>query len=806
MRTYLATLLAGLFVWSCTNPADLARETIDFNPSWKFTLGDSPAAKDAAFDDSSWRMLDLPHDWSIEGEFSESNPAGVGGGALPGGIGWYRKSFTLSQADAGKRIHIQFDGAYRNSEVWINGHWLGKRPNGYINFQYDLTPHVMLDKPNVLAVRVDNADQPNSRWYSGSGIYRDVKLVKTGPVHVDYNGTYIRTPAVSSDKATAQLTIVVRNTNASREAVTVKTTIVNAGGSKVAEASKELPVDADTTLTFDQEFEIPDPTFWSVENPYLYEAITEVSTNGKLTDRYTTSFGVRTFNFDVAKGFSLNGEPMKLRGVCLHHDFGCLGAAFYERAAERQLQIMKDMGVNAIRTSHNPPASGLLDLCDRMGFIVMDEAFDMWKKQKVEYDYHLYWDEWHRRDLEDQVRRDRNHPSVMIWCIGNEVNEQWDVSDSLGTMIARELAGIVRSLDDTRPITAACNNQNPSSPVIRSGALDLIGYNYAHQIYKDFPATYPGQKFIATETNSSLATRGYYEMPSDSVRVWPIAWDKPFHEGNADHTVSAYDNARTPWGSTQEDTWKIVKKLDFVSGIFIWTGFDYLGEPTPYGWPSRSSYFGIVDLDGFPKDTYYMYQSEWTDKPVLHVYPHWNWPEGKLVDVWAYYNHADEVELFLNDVSLGKKSKQGDDLHVMWRVPFKEGTLKAVSTKDGKEILTREVRTAGKAARIILEADRNAFGAGADLSFVTVKVIDDNGIVVPDASNLVKFEIAGDAAKIIGVDNGDPVSHESFIANERKAFHGLALAVLKSQGKKGTVQLTATAPDLEQATITIQIK
>ncbi|NJM24182.1 MAG: glycoside hydrolase family 2 protein, partial [Bacteroidia bacterium] len=560
IRNYLTLVIVGVCAWSCTNQSThQVREILDFNAGWKFALGDYPASKEPSFDDSSWRMLDLPHDWSIEGEFSETNPAGVGGGALPGGIGWYRKSFAISQADADKKIYIQFDGAYRNSEVWINGQWLGKRPNGYINFQYDLTPHLKIDQRNIVAVRVDNADQPNSRWYSGSGIYRDVVLIKTGRVHVDYLGTYIRTPVVTYNKASATLSVTIRNTLSNNQAVKVNTAIVKTDGSVTSKTSSDVIVTADTTATVDQQFELSDPVLWSVDSPYLYRAITEIVIDGKIVDEYETTFGVRSFAFDAAKGFSLNGEPMKLRGVCLHHDFGCLGAAFYERAAERQLEIMKAMGVNAIRTSHNPPASRLLDLCDRMGFIVMDEAFDMWKKQKVDYDYHLYWDEWHRRDLEDQLRRDRNHASVMIWSIGNEVNEQWDVNDSLGTVIATELAGIVRSLDDARPITAGCNNQNPDSPVIRSGVLDLIGYNYAHQIYKDFPTTYSGQKFIATETNSSLATRGYYDMPSDSVRIWPIAWDKPFNEGNADHTVSAYDNARTPWGSTQEETWKLIK-------------------------------------------------------------------------------------------------------------------------------------------------------------------------------------------------------------------------------------------------------
>jgi beta-galactosidase len=365
-----------------------------------------------------------------------------------------------------------------------------------------------------------------------------------------------------------------------------------------------------------------------------------------------TTFGIRTFAFDTAKGFFLNGKHLKILGVCDHHDLGCLGAAINTRALQRQLELLKEMGCNGIRTSHNPPAPELLDLCDEMGFIVMDEAFDMWMKEKTKYDYHLDFAEWHKRDVEDMVLRDRNHPSVFIWSIGNEVSEQWDHSDNSGSTIARDLAGIIRGLDTTRPITANCNDDRPDNPVIRSGALDLIGYSYGHNDYHLFPATYPGKKLIGSEATSALESRGHYDMPSDSIRRWPTRWDIPMKDGNPDNTVSAYDNCSVPWGATHEEGWNLVKKNDFVSGMFIWTGFDYLGEPTPYVWPSRSSYFGILDLAGFPKDVYYMYQSEWTNKPVLHILPHWNWKPGQTIDVWAYTN-CDEVELFLNGKSVG---------------------------------------------------------------------------------------------------------------------------------------------------------
>jgi len=430
----------------------------------------------------------------------------------------------------------------------------------------------------------------------------------------------------------------------------------------------------------------------------------------------------------------------------------------------------------------------------------MDEAFDCWEWEKVKYDYHLYFKEWHKRDLEDQVLRDRNHPSVFIWSIGNEIPQQHDTS---ALRIAPELAAIVHSLDVTRPITAANNNPDTGNKIIKSGALDLIGYNYHQNDYAAFHERYPSKKFIATETTSGLETRGYYDMPSDSIRVWPTNLN---FVGNPDHTVSAYDNVRPPWGSTHEATWKVIKKYDFLSGLFIWTGFDYLGEPTPYSWPSRSSYFGIVDLAGFPKDIYYMYQSEWTNKTVLHIFPHWNWQPGKVVDVWAFYNHADEVELYLNGKSLGIRKKNGDDLHVMWRVKYVPGTLKAVSRKNGKVVLTQEIHTAGAPAKIELIADRKVINAdGKDLSFITVKILDKDGNVVPEADNLVNFKLNGNAF-IASVDNGDPVNHDSFKVNYRKAFHGLALAIVQSKETPGVINFTATSQGLQSAALTIKAK
>ena len=780
--------------------AQQVRSTINFDKGWHFNLGDVPNGQAAEINDAKWRTLDLPHDWSVGGTFSKSNPATPEGGALPGGIGWYRKTFTVPQSSKGKIVYIDFDGVYQKSDVWINGHHLGFRPNGYISFRYELTPYLNYgSKPNIIAVKVDNSVQPNSRWYSGSGIYRNVWLVTTGRLAIDHWGTYVTTPSVTGKSATVNLEVKVRKYAGKVSPYSIKTTIYNAAGAAVANNTKTLS-SGDSVTTVSQNFMVNSPMLWSVDRPYLYKVVTQVVEAGKVADEYTTPLGIRYFDFDADKGFSLNGKPMKILGVCDHHDLGSLGSAINTRALERQLQLLRGMGCNAIRTSHNPPAPELLDLCDKMGFIVMDEAFDCWEWGKEKYDYHLFFKAWHKKDLEDQLLRDRNHPSVFIWSIGNEIPQQ---SDTSALRIAPELAAIVHSLDKTRPITTANNDPGTRNKIISSGAIDLIGYNYHQRDYAKFHDRYPGKKFIGTETTSALETRGYYQMPSDSIRRWPT---RDTTKMNADHTVSAYDNVSAPWGSTHEETWKEIKKYDFLSGMFIWTGFDYLGEPTPYSWPSRSSYFGILDLAGFPKDVYYMYQAEWTNKTVLHIFPHWNWEPGKTVDVWAYYSNADEVELFVNGKSQGVKKKTGEDLHVMWRVKFEPGTVKAVSRKNGKVVLTREIHTAGVPAKIELTADRNAIKAdGSDLSFITVKILDKDGNVVPDADNRVNFNIAGQGS-IAGVDNGDPVNHDSFKANYRKAFHGMALAIVKAKDKAGNITFTATAEGLKSATLVIKTK
>ena len=805
-----------------------------FNQNWKFTLADSTLNASAkSYNDNSWRTLNLPHDWSIESDFGKDFPATAGGGALPGGLGWYRKSFTVDKANSDKKIYIDFDGVYRNSEVWINGTSVGKRPYGYISFRYDLTPYIKFGENNVIAVKVDNSKQPNSRWYSGSGIFRNVWLTILNPVHVDLWGTYVTTPNINADSAVVAIQTTIKNDETKIRTVRVEQLLYDAQGNLVGKADGSFYVNAGTSSQYLQQITVKKPVLWNLENPYMYKLVTRTHAQFRKTDEYITPVGIRSFTFDVKKGFILNGKHVKINGVCNHHDLGALGAAVNTRAIERQLQILKDMGCNGIRCSHNPPAPELLDLCDKMGFIVMDEAFDMWQKKKVTFDYSLDFDEWHQRDLTDLVLRDRNHPSVFIWSIGNEVVEQWGeakiddtdlqkanvqlnnrkITESEDTkqgklgknaLLTRHLADIVKSVDPTRPVSAACNGTDDNNPLFLSGALDLIGFNYHEKEYSGVLSHFPTKPFYSSESVSALQTRGFYLMPSDSMNIWPESWDKPF--SNPLQKCSAYDNSHAPWGSTHEATWKVVKKYDHVAGQFIWTGFDYLGEPTPYWWPSRSSYFGIIDLAGFPKDVYYMYQSEWTTKDVLYIFPHWNWKTGQTIDVWAYYNNADEVELYLNGLSLGKRSKAGDDLHVMWRVNYQPGTLKAVSRKGGKEVLTKEIRTTGEPESIRLTADRSDIAAdGKDISFVTVELTDKEGNPSPLANQLVKFTVEGEGA-IVGTDNGDQNDHISLKKPERHLFYGKCLVMVQSTAKAGNIILKAYVEGMPEKELVIKNK
>ena len=793
--------------------AQYNKARLDFNHDWKFFLGEVENAASEQFDDSQWRHLNLPHDWSIELPFDEHSPTGNGGGALRGGLGWYRKTFATPAGSAGKKVFIDFDGVYMNSEVFINGVSLGVRPNGYISFRYDLTPYLKPGgKNNVLVVKVDNSRQPNSRWYSGSGIYRNVWLTVNHPVHVAHWGTYVTTPKVSKDLAELRIETTVANESAVPQSIIVEQVLYDRSSKEIGKANAKMYVASGSKGIVSAVMNISKPALWSVDQPSLYMLATNVLVNGRAVDEYRTPVGFRSIFFDADKGFFLNGEHLKIRGVCMHHDLGALGTAINLRALQRQLEILKAMGCNAIRTSHNPPAPELLDLCDRMGFLVMDEAFDMWRRPKSKFDYGNYWEDWFERDLTDQVLRDRNHPSVFSWSLGNEILEQWEknghseVRDTSGREIMRRLYALLKKLDTTRPAVTANNETGLINNLLQSGAYDMVGYNYHHEDWATVHQRWGRKPFMVTESVSALQTRGHYDMPSDSIRRWPVRWDLPFNDGNPDTTCSAYENCSTPWGTTHEETLRIFEQQQHNAGMFVWTGFDYIGEPTPYPWPARSSYFGIVDLAGFPKDAYYLYQSVWTKDPVLHIFPHWNWTNGQTIDVWAYYSGADEVELFLNGKSLGSKRKANEELHVMWRTQFSPGVLKAVSRKDGKVVLTRERRTSGAPAKLVVNADRTTLSAnGRDLSFVTIEVVDKDGNMVPTASNNIHFEVNGQGF-LAGVDNGWQTDLTSFKGKEKRAFNGMCLGIIQSNGSIGHIQLKVSSPGLQGAVIHLQAK
>ena len=874
-----------------------ARDRQSFDKDWLFVLADSAGMQNSEYADGHWRRLNLPHDWAIEGDFSPSNPSGASGGALPGGIGWYRKHFSLSPDEKYDRFTITFDGVYMNSTVYINGHKLGTRPYGYSTFEYDLTPYIYKKGDNVIAVKVDNSDQPNSRWYSGCGIYRHVWLTKTlKKAYIPQWGQYVSTTPKGDVRVKVDF-----HANGSRMKLSIRNTIYDAAGKVVARSQGSQS----------QQLKVRKPHLWSIGKGYLYTVKSELVVNGKVVDTATTKTAFRDVRFDARKGFFLNGESMKINGVCEHHDFGCLGAALNEDALHRKLTILRDMGVNAIRSSHNPPAPELLNMCDSMGIMVMDESFDMWRRKKSNGDYARFFDEWHQRDLSDLVKRDRNHPCIIMWSIGNEVLEQWsdaaadtlsleqanlilnaghDASTlahgdelSVNSLLTRHLADIVKKYDPwgSRPVTAGCNEPDPKNHLFKSGAIDVIGFNYHHQWVKDVPKNFPNKPFIFSESVSALQTRGYYRMPSDSIYTAPVEWWLPYTDPS--FKCSAYDNMHASWSSTHEETWDVVKHNDFVGGQFIWTGFDYIGEPTPYAYPARSSYFGVIDLAGLPKDSYYMYQSEWTKKPVLHLFPHWNWLPGQQIDMWCYYNQADEVELFVNGKSQGirKKKIHGEEntgaanavsakaaakaakaanagsnagaanagafdrsteYHVMWRVTFEPGEVKVVARKQGREISSQTIKTAGPPHHLVLKktyqntlasAAQTPSGVPGDLqsgtpsgvhtpsgvpgdlqsgvkkgstslpgdlqspasptTFVEVNVVDKDGNLCPNAENEIYFS---STAEILGTDNGNQTSLERFTDPKRKAFFGKCIIVLRGHGT-----LRAESIDLQQATI-----
>ncbi len=787
MKRFLAVVLGAL----CLMPAQ-GRKRENFDGGWRFMLADSAQMRRADYSDAHWRVLDLPHDWAIEGDFMASNPSGAGGGALPGGVGWYRKHFRIHEVCV---YLLEFDGVYMNSTVYVNGEQVGHRPYGYSSFVYDITRYLRTGD-NVIAVRVDNSDQPNSRWYSGCGIYRHVWLTTCDETHVKPWGVH-----VTADAKSGKVTVTA---DVQGKGYKLRHAVYDATGREVG-------------------LKVKVPHRWSPEHPYCYQVKTQVVKGGRVVDEVWTTTAFRDFRFDAKTGFWLNGKNMKLNGVCEHHDLGCLGAAVHEDALHRKLVKLKAMGVNAIRCSHNPPAPELLNMCDTMGFIVMDESFDMWRRRKTQNDYARFFDQWHERDLTDLVLRDRNHPSILMWSIGNEVLEQWSASPdpsqgeepttadeanlilnkphddtpSLGggqgeteTMLAEHLSDIVRRYDRTRPITAGCNEPSPGNHLFKGKAVDIIGFNYHHEWIKDVPKNFPGRPFIMTESVSALQTNGFYMMPSDSIRKAPKEWWLPYTDPT--FMCSAYDNMHASWSSTHEQTWDVVKHTPYVGGQFIWTGFDYIGEPTPYGFPARSSYFGIIDLAGQPKDVYYMYQSEWTQQPVLHLFPHWNWLEGQEIDLWCYYSQADDVELFVNGKSQGARNKMvrnetgeagngagalNTPYHVGWRVTFEPGEVKVVARKGGQVVRQQVIRTAGAPDHVALTVDYQ----GRDLTFVQAVVVDKDGNRCPWAEDQLFFTADG-GAQVIATDNGSQTSMERFTAPQRKAFFGRCIAVVKGRG------------------------
>jgi beta-galactosidase len=793
MKRFLFLLLAMAALYTVQ-----ARERKCFDADWRFVLADSAHMADVDYNDSHWRKLSLPHDWAIEGDFYAGNPSGAGGGALPGGVGWYRKTFSIPltpSQNGGTSCFIEFDGVYMNSTVYVNGQKVGFRPYGYSSFEYDITEYLKKGE-NIIAVRVDNSDQPNSRWYSGCGIYRHVWLTQTEHTHVAHWGTYV-TSSLSKNNKTATFNVMVEVANKTKD-TQITNILLDVGGKEVAKSNG-------STL------QVKNPHLWTLDNPYIYKVRTEIRVGDKIVDVYETNTGVRSFRFDPKAGFSLNSVPVKINGVCEHHDFGCLGAALNEDALHRKLVKLKAMGVNAIRSSHNPPAPELLNMCDTMGLIVMDESFDMWRRKKTQNDYARFFDEWHERDLSDLVKRDRNHPCILMWSIGNEVLEQWSSADAdeltleqanlilnaghdastlahgeemtPNALLTQHLANIIKKYDKTRPITAGCNEPDPKNHLFKSGAIDIIGFNYHHQWIKDVPKNFPNKPFIMSESVSALQTRGYYMMPSDSIYVAPKEWWMPYTDPS--FMCSAYDNMHASWSSTHEQTWDVVKHTPYVGGQFIWTGFDYIGEPTPYGFPARSSYFGIIDLAGFPKDIYYMYQSEWTNKPVLHLFPHWNWLPGQEIDMWCYYNNADEVELYVNGKSQGVRRKADSHVyHVSWRVKYEPGEVKVVARKAAVKngypeiVATQTIKTAGQPDHLRLTTDYQ----GKTTTFVNVEVVDKDGNLCPWAENQVFFETTG-GLEIIGVDNGSQFSMERFKDTKRKAFMGKCMVAVSGKGE-----------------------
>lgn len=803
-------------------------------------LGKDVPCTQPGFDDGGWRALDLPHDWAIEGPFDQALPGDTG--KLPWqGIGWYRKHFKLPAEGLKDRCtFLDVDGAMAYAAVWCNGKFVGGWPYGYTSFRLDLTPFLKTDgSENVLAVRLDNPPE-SSRWYPGAGIYRHVWLVQTAPVHVAHWGTAVRTPKVSAQEATVIISVTTDyGTSASGKKLVNQTEIFecNAQGQAVGKPVATVAANGATGIPehttpgritlYGETATIPHPRLWDLQHPFLYAAVTTVLENGQPVDRYVTTFGVRSIQFTADNGFLLNGKRVPLQGVCDHHDLGALGTAINDTALERQVTKLKEMGCNAIRTSHNPPAPELLDLCDRLGILVMDESFDCWKQGKNRNDYNLLWTDWHEKDMRALVRRDRNHPSVILWSIGNEIPDQ---ETAEGPALAAELTALAHDEDGgpglSRPTTSACNDPRSGYNDFHKG-IDVMGFNYKPEEYRKFRASSPDQPVISTESSSCVSSRDFY--------LFPVTNDK--NGGKADFQVSSYDLYAPPWATPPDWEFKGQDEAPFTGGEFVWTGFDYIGEPTPYGEdvtnllnftdpvekqkmaeqlrelgrlrvPSRSSYFGIIDLAGFPKDRFYLYQARWNPTfPMAHILPHWTWPDrvGQVTPIHVYTS-GDEAELFLNGQSLGRKKKGPMEYRLRWDdVKYAPGEVKVVAYKNGKEWATDSVKTAGDAARVALLAENfTVHGGGAGTAYFDAVLVDKDGTPVPQAGNAVKFTVSG-PAEIVATDNGDATSHAPFQAHAVKAFNGKCLVIVRAKaGASGPITVHAEVDGLQKGEATVQ--
>lgn len=791
---------------------------------WKFINEDVENAAMPDFNDIAWETVYVPHDWAIDKPFDlnvdyevlrEETNWRMGlrfrtgnSGALPTvGIGWYRKSVYLPAEDKGKKISVEFDGAMSNAQVFFNGEYVGEWPYGYASFSFDLTKFAKFGTENILAVRLKN-EAHTSRWYPGAGIYRNVRLVTTNPVHVAHWGTYITTPQINEKKGTVNVKTKIENQSSELQIVELITEIQDPFGKVVAtKRSQRKVVEMEE---FDDNIDIKNPMLWSIDSPNLHKAISKVYVNKILKDVYETTFGLRTIYFDNNKGFFLNGKHVKIKGVCLHHDLGPLGAAVNYRATERQLEMLKEMGCNAIRTSHNPPSPEQLELCDKMGFLVMVESFDEWREGKKKNGYNTLFDEWAEKDLVALIHRDRNHPSAIMWSIGNEVREL-HATDSSGRDIARFLVDICHREDPTRPTVSG---NNSAVGAINSGIadeVDIFGINYpriGNKSYTSLHKEYPKYCLIGSETSSTVSSRGVYKFPLTKKRnPWP--WYD-------DYQLSSYDMEGPSWASAPDEEFAMQEDCDAVAGEFVWTGIDYLGEPLPYnesGSPAKSSYFGMIDLAGLKKDRFYLYQSHWSDQPMLHLLPHWNWPDrmNDTVPVMCYTNYP-KAELFVNGKSMGVRSKDESNTYTRYRlvwdnVIYKPGDIKVVAMDDNNNPMdSMQIKTAGEPNKIRLTPDRETIHAdGKDIIFITVEVLDKDGNLCPRANLIQFFEIEG-AGKIKAVCNGDPTDLTSFASSYMKTFNGKMVVAIQSTKEAGEITLSSIGSMLQEGKIIIHTR